>query len=97
MFRRAQDQASMQLSEMEEEMDQRIQAAERKTQEQVGLLRRIQTVHQGREDLRHTADRSISVTPEETRFPLLCSRYYFIVKLLSSECESLQQSVGVFS
>ncbi|XP_013876253.1 ras and EF-hand domain-containing protein [Austrofundulus limnaeus] len=33
-IRRAQDQASMQLSEMEEEMDQRIQAAERKTREQ---------------------------------------------------------------
>lgn len=33
---RAQDQASMQLSEMEEEMDQRIHAAERKTREQVG-------------------------------------------------------------
>lgn len=33
---RAQDQASMQLSEMEEEMDQRIQATERKTREQVG-------------------------------------------------------------
>ncbi|XP_076010328.1 ras and EF-hand domain-containing protein homolog [Genypterus blacodes] len=31
--KRAQDQASMQLSEMEEEMDQRIQAAERKTRE----------------------------------------------------------------
>lgn len=37
LFCRAQDQASMQLSEMEEEMDQRIQAAERKTREQVGL------------------------------------------------------------
>ncbi|MED6259557.1 hypothetical protein ATANTOWER_025159, partial [Ataeniobius toweri] len=35
-IKRAQDQASMQLSEMEEEMDQRIQAAERKTHEQVG-------------------------------------------------------------
>lgn len=35
LFCRAQDQASMQLSEMEEEMDQRIQAAERKTREQV--------------------------------------------------------------
>lgn len=33
---RAQDQASMQLSEMEEEMDQRIHAAERKTRDQVG-------------------------------------------------------------
>lgn len=33
---RAQDQAQMQLSEMEEEMDQRIHAAERKTREQVG-------------------------------------------------------------
>ncbi|XP_026198045.1 ras and EF-hand domain-containing protein [Anabas testudineus] len=33
-IKRAQDQASMQLSEMEEEMDQRIQAAERKTREQ---------------------------------------------------------------
>ncbi|XP_038161249.1 ras and EF-hand domain-containing protein homolog [Cyprinodon tularosa] len=33
-IKRAQDQASMQLSEMEEEMDQRIQAAERKTHEQ---------------------------------------------------------------
>nr|XP_057926250.1 ras and EF-hand domain-containing protein homolog [Doryrhamphus excisus] len=33
-IRRAQDQASMQLSEMEEEMDQRIHAAERKTREQ---------------------------------------------------------------
>ncbi|KAK5871095.1 hypothetical protein PBY51_003995 [Eleginops maclovinus] len=33
-IKRAQDQASMQLSEMEEEMDQRIHAAERKTQEQ---------------------------------------------------------------
>ncbi|XP_062273847.1 ras and EF-hand domain-containing protein homolog [Scomber scombrus] len=32
--KRAQDQASMQLSEMEEEMDQRIHAAERKTREQ---------------------------------------------------------------
>jgi len=36
LFFRAQDQASMQLSEMEEEMDQRIHAAERKTREQVG-------------------------------------------------------------
>ncbi len=36
LFCRAQDQASMQLSEMEEEMDQRIHAAERKTREQVG-------------------------------------------------------------
>lgn len=36
LFCRAQDQASMQLSEMEDEMDQRIHAAERKTQEQVG-------------------------------------------------------------
>lgn len=36
MFCRAQDQASMQLSEMEEEMDQRIHAAERKTRDQVG-------------------------------------------------------------
>lgn len=35
---RAQDQASMQLSEMEEEMDQRIQATERKTREQVGPI-----------------------------------------------------------
>lgn len=35
LFCRAQDQASMQLSEMEEEMDQRIHAAERKTREQV--------------------------------------------------------------
>ncbi|XP_061757294.1 ras and EF-hand domain-containing protein [Nerophis ophidion] len=33
-IRRAQDQASMQLSEMEEEMDQRIHAAERKTRAQ---------------------------------------------------------------
>ncbi|KAF3851168.1 hypothetical protein F7725_012940 [Dissostichus mawsoni] len=33
-IKRAQDQASMQLSEMEDEMDQRIHAAERKTQEQ---------------------------------------------------------------
>ena len=33
---RAHDQAAMQLSEMEEEMDQRIHAAERKTREQVG-------------------------------------------------------------
>ncbi|XP_014851469.1 PREDICTED: ras and EF-hand domain-containing protein isoform X1 [Poecilia mexicana] len=33
-IKRAQDQASMQLSEMEEEMDQRIQATERKTREQ---------------------------------------------------------------
>ncbi|XP_040899239.1 ras and EF-hand domain-containing protein isoform X2 [Toxotes jaculatrix] len=33
-IKRAQDQASMQLSEMEEEMDQRIHAAERKTREQ---------------------------------------------------------------
>ncbi|XP_037337805.2 ras and EF-hand domain-containing protein isoform X2 [Pungitius pungitius] len=33
-IRRAQDQASMQLSEMEDEMDQRIHAAERKTREQ---------------------------------------------------------------
>lgn len=33
-IKRAQDQASMQLSEMEEEMDQRIQVAERKTREQ---------------------------------------------------------------
>lgn len=33
---RAQDQASMQLSEMEEEMDQRIHGAERKTRDQVG-------------------------------------------------------------
>lgn len=33
-IKRAQDQASMQLSEMEEEMDQRIHAAERKTKEQ---------------------------------------------------------------
>uniref|UniRef100_A0A3Q4MPJ2 RAS and EF-hand domain containing n=1 Tax=Neolamprologus brichardi TaxID=32507 RepID=A0A3Q4MPJ2_NEOBR len=32
-IKRAQDQASMQLSEMEEEMDQRIQATERKTRE----------------------------------------------------------------
>lgn len=38
LFSRAQDQASMQLSEMEEEMDQRIHAAERKTQEQVGQI-----------------------------------------------------------
>lgn len=36
LFCRAQDQAQMQLSEMEEEMDQRIHAAERKTREQVG-------------------------------------------------------------
>lgn len=36
LFCRAQDQASMQLSEMEEEMDQRIHAAERKTRDQVG-------------------------------------------------------------
>lgn len=36
LFGRAQDQAQMQLSEMEEEMDQRIHAAERKTREQVG-------------------------------------------------------------
>lgn len=35
-FCRAQDQASMQLSEMEEEMDQRIHAAERKARDQVG-------------------------------------------------------------
>uniref|UniRef100_A0A3B5LAC8 RAS and EF-hand domain containing n=1 Tax=Xiphophorus couchianus TaxID=32473 RepID=A0A3B5LAC8_9TELE len=35
-IKRAQDQASMQLGEMEEEMEQRIQAAERKTHEQVG-------------------------------------------------------------
>lgn len=34
-FLRAQDQASMQLSEMEDEMDHRIHAAERKTREQV--------------------------------------------------------------
>ncbi|KAM7392039.1 hypothetical protein PAMP_022682 [Pampus punctatissimus] len=34
-IKRAQDQASMQLSEMEEEMDQRIHAAERKTREQI--------------------------------------------------------------
>ncbi|XP_029019663.1 ras and EF-hand domain-containing protein isoform X1 [Betta splendens] len=33
-IKRAQDQASMQLSEMEEEMEQRIQAAERKAREQ---------------------------------------------------------------
>ncbi|XP_053277437.1 ras and EF-hand domain-containing protein isoform X2 [Pleuronectes platessa] len=33
-IKRAQDQASMQLSEMEEEMEQRIHAAERKTREQ---------------------------------------------------------------
>ncbi|XP_058492964.1 ras and EF-hand domain-containing protein homolog isoform X1 [Solea solea] len=33
-IKRAQDQASMQLTEMEEEMDQRIHAAERKTREQ---------------------------------------------------------------
>lgn len=33
-IKRAQDQAAMQLSEMEEEMDQRIHAAERKTKEQ---------------------------------------------------------------
>ncbi|XP_028313804.1 ras and EF-hand domain-containing protein isoform X2 [Gouania willdenowi] len=33
-IKRAQDQASMQLSEMEEEMDQRIHCAERKTREQ---------------------------------------------------------------
>ncbi|XP_008284522.1 ras and EF-hand domain-containing protein [Stegastes partitus] len=33
-IKRAQDQATMQLSEMEEEMDQRIHAAERKTREQ---------------------------------------------------------------
>ncbi|RVE68124.1 hypothetical protein OJAV_G00088570 [Oryzias javanicus] len=33
-IKRAQDQASMQLSEMEEEMDQRIHATERKTREQ---------------------------------------------------------------
>ncbi|XP_042344748.1 ras and EF-hand domain-containing protein isoform X2 [Plectropomus leopardus] len=33
-IKRAQDQASMQLSEMEDEMDQRIHAAERKTREQ---------------------------------------------------------------
>ncbi|XP_008335895.1 ras and EF-hand domain-containing protein homolog [Cynoglossus semilaevis] len=33
-IKRAQDQASMQLSEMEEEMDQRIQAAEKTTREQ---------------------------------------------------------------
>uniref|UniRef100_H3CKH3 RAS and EF-hand domain containing n=1 Tax=Tetraodon nigroviridis TaxID=99883 RepID=H3CKH3_TETNG len=33
-IKRAQDQASMQLSEMEEEMDQRIHAAERKTRDQ---------------------------------------------------------------
>ncbi|XP_078808420.1 ras and EF-hand domain-containing protein homolog isoform X2 [Oryzias latipes] len=33
-IKRAQDQASMQLSEMEEEMDQRIHGAERKTREQ---------------------------------------------------------------
>ncbi|XP_075875726.1 ras and EF-hand domain-containing protein homolog isoform X2 [Nelusetta ayraudi] len=33
-IKRAQDQAQMQLSEMEEEMDQRIHAAERKTREQ---------------------------------------------------------------
>ncbi|XP_068422347.1 ras and EF-hand domain-containing protein isoform X2 [Clinocottus analis] len=33
-IKRAQDQASMQLSEMEEEMDQRIHAAERKSREQ---------------------------------------------------------------
>ncbi|XP_041854216.1 ras and EF-hand domain-containing protein homolog [Melanotaenia boesemani] len=33
-IKRAQDQAAMQLSEMEEEMDQRIHAAERKTREQ---------------------------------------------------------------
>lgn len=37
---RAQDQASMQLSEMEEEMDQRIHAAERKTREQVGEMQK---------------------------------------------------------
>lgn len=43
LFSRAQDQASMQLSEMEEEMDQRIQAAERKTREQVGSTLSPQT------------------------------------------------------
>uniref|UniRef100_A0A3Q2Z9T6 RAS and EF-hand domain containing n=1 Tax=Hippocampus comes TaxID=109280 RepID=A0A3Q2Z9T6_HIPCM len=37
-IRRAQDQASMQLSEMEEEMDQRIHTTERKTREQRGSL-----------------------------------------------------------
>lgn len=36
LFCRAQDQASMQLSEMEEEMEQRINVAERKTRDQVG-------------------------------------------------------------
>lgn len=36
LFCRAQDQASMQLSEMEEEMDQRIHVAERRTRDQVG-------------------------------------------------------------
>lgn len=44
LFYRAQDQASMQLSEMEEEMDQRIHAAERKTREQVGHVH-IHTLH----------------------------------------------------
>lgn len=36
LFCRVQDQASMQLSEMDDEIDQRIHAAERKTREQVG-------------------------------------------------------------
>lgn len=66
LFCRAQDQATMQLSEMEEEMDQRIQAAERKTREQVGLPKMIPTVYHGREYLRHTADEVLSVTLEET-------------------------------
>lgn len=34
---RAQDKAAMQLSELEEEMDQRIQAAEHKTRKDVSL------------------------------------------------------------
>lgn len=37
---RAQDKAAMQLSELEEEMDQRIQAAEHKTRKDVSLWAR---------------------------------------------------------
>lgn len=44
LFCRAQDQASMQLSEMEEEMDQRIHAGERKTKEQVGQTHQILSI-----------------------------------------------------
>lgn len=42
---RAQDQASMQLSEMEEEMDQRIHFTERKTREQVGHVYTLLQTH----------------------------------------------------